>query len=177
MTSPAAEQASGGRRLVTPIESLSVLVGAHPDALLEIYGQARATDPAELGDAPRGRLLAAVPGADLFLLTRPIFRGLATDLLPWRGKVFDHGGNSGQNVVFGQRMLRFSAEVGPSVIDGRPALILDYGVAAYHNPWPVRALRDELRTVGEGIAIGPAVLTGVGEARPLFWFGLEIARG
>lgn len=176
MTSPAAERTSGGRRLVTQIESLSVLVGAHPDALLEYYGQARATDPAELGDAPRGRLLALVPGADLFLVTRPIFQALASDLLPWRGKVFDHGGNSGQNVVFGQRVLRFSAEVGPSAIDGRPALILDYGVAAHKNPWPVRALRDELRTVGDGVAIGPAVLAGVGAPRPLFWFGLEIAR-
>ena len=174
MTSSAAEQSSsGGKRLVTQVESLSVLVGAHPDALLKIYARASATDPAELGDAPRGRILALVPGADLFLVTRPLLRALATDLLPWRGKAFDHGGNSGRNVVLGQKLLRFRAEVAPSVIDGRPSLVLDYG--AHHHAWPLRAFRDELRTVGSGIAIGPAVFVGSGAPRPLFWFGLEIA--
>src|SRR5512146_1362879 len=123
MTSPAVEHASS-RRVVMQVESLSVLVGAHPDALLEIYGQGRATDPAELGDAPRGRLLAVVPGAGLFLAMRPLLRALATDMLPWRGKVFDHGGSSGQNVVFGRRVLRFQAEVKPSALDGKPALVL-----------------------------------------------------
>ncbi|MFT3768744.1 MAG: hypothetical protein QM820_25135 [Minicystis sp.] len=136
-------------------------------------GQAPATDPAELGDAPRGRLLALVPGADLFLLTRPVFRALASDLFPWRGKSFDHGGNSGQNVVLGRRLFRFHAEVAASVIDGRSSLVLDYG--AHDNAWPIRALRDELRTVGSGVAIGPAIFTGAGASRPLFWFGLEIA--
>lgn len=166
------QQASGGRRIVTQVDALSVLVGAHPDALDKIYRQARATDPAELGDAPRGRVLAFERGADLYLITRPLVRALATDLLPWRGKVFDHGGNSGQNVVLGKKVLRFHAEIAASAIDGRPALVLDY--AAHPNPWPVRALRDELRTVGSGIAIGPALASG--SSRPLFWFGLEIAR-
>jgi hypothetical protein len=49
--------------------------------------------------------------------------------------------------------------------------VLDY--AAHANPWPIRAIRDELRTVGNGIAIGPALRAG--SSRPLFWFGLEIA--
>lgn len=172
MTTATVEHASGGRRAVMQVSSLSVLVGAHPDALLAIYQDGRATDPAELGDAPRGRILAVIPGAELFLVTRPLVRALATNLLPWRGKVFDHGGASGQNVVFGRRVLRFSAEVGPSAIDGRSALRLDYSPAAHDNPWPVRDIRDELRTVGDGIAIGPA-LHG---SRPLLWFGLEIAR-
>jgi hypothetical protein len=172
MTTTAVEPAPGGRRVVTQVPSLSFLVGAHPDALVAIYREGRATDPAELGDAPRGRLLAINPGGELFLLTRPLVRALAKGALPWRGKVFDHGGASGQNVVFGRKVLRFAAEVGPSAIDGRPALLLDYARPAHENPWPVRAIRDELRTVGDGIAIGPA-LHGV---RPLFWFGLEIAR-
>jgi len=172
MTTTAAEHAPGGRRAATQVSSLSVLVGAHPDALLAFYQEGRAADPAELGDAPRGRLLALIPGGELFLLTRPLLRALATDLLPWRGKVFDHGGASGQNVIFGKRALRFSAEVGPSAIDGRPALLLDYAPAAHDNPWPVRAIRDELRTVGDGVAIGPALYG----SRPLIWFGLEIAR-
>lgn len=165
-----AEQQPTGKRLVTQVESLQALVGAHPDALEKVYRAGRATDPAELGPAPRGRFLSVTPGSDLFLLTRHVVRALASDLLPWRGKVFDHGGNSGQNVIFGRQVFRFQAEVGPSALDGRTALVLDY--AAHPNPWPVRAIRDELRTVGRGIAIGPAWMHG----RVILWFGLELPR-
>jgi len=162
-----------GRRVVTQVESLSSLVGGHPDALRKIFGAGKATDPAELGESPRGRLLAIAAGADVFLLFRPLLRGASEyGLLPWRGKTFDHGGNSGQNVVLGRKLARFHAEVGPSHLDGRPALALTYDLPAYGNPWPLRAVRDELRTVAPGIAIGPAIFT---ESLPttLLWFGLE----
>lgn len=179
MTTPAAApQAPAGRRVLPQIDSLAPLVGAHPDALLNIFGDGRATDPAELGlghPGPRGRILAVVPGPDLFLAVRPILRAFASDHLPWRGKVFDHGGNSGVNVLFGRQAFRFQAEVGPSAIDGRPSLVLDYAPSAHGNPWPVRAIRDELRTVGNGVAIGPAFLVGGGTPRLVLWFGLEMA--
>ncbi len=178
MTSPAASpSASSGKRNLTRIDSLSSLVGAHPEALGSLFSNGRAADPGELGDAPRGRLLALVPGAELYMATRPLIRALATDMLPWRGKVFDHGGNSGQNVVLGRKVFRFQAEVGPSALDQKPALVLTYDAEAYANPWFVRVLRDELRTVGPGIAIGPAILVASGTPRPLFWFGLEVTRG
>jgi hypothetical protein len=174
MTSSAAgQETSAGRRLVTPVASLSTLVGAHPDALRKIFGAARPTDPAELGDTPRGLLLALSQGTGVFLLQRPIVRALAGGLLPWEGKTFDHGGNSGQNVVLGRRAFRFHAEVGPSRIDGRPALVLTYDGEAHGNPWPLRAIVDELRTAGEGLAIGPAFFVGRGGATELLWFGLE----
>lgn len=174
MTTPAPEQHTTGRqRMVPQVGALADLVGAHPDALLQIYRSGRPADPAELGDSPRGLFLAPIPGADLFLLTRPIMRALAKGWLPWQGKAFDHGGNAGQNVIFGQKMVRFHAEVAPSALDGNPSLILSY--EGHGNPWPIRAIRDELRTVGDGVAVGPAFLV-AGEPRPLFWFGLEIAR-
>lgn len=178
MTSQAAEhQASVGKRVLTQVDSLAGLVGAHPDALREIFRSGRATDPAELGASPRGRMLAIMPGSNVFLLTRPLVRAMATDYNPWRGVVFDHGGNSGVNVVFGKQAFRFQVEVGPSALDGRPALILDYGAAAHQNPWPLRSIRDELRTVGNGIAIGPTLSPKAGgEPRVRAWFGLEIAR-
>jgi hypothetical protein len=176
MTTQAAEpQAPAGRRVATPIDALAPLVGAHPDALLQFFGEGRATDPAELGPEPRGRILAIVPGAEMFLALRPILRALASDRLPWRGKIFDHGGSSGANVLFGRTAFRFQSEVAPSAIDGRPSLVLDYGLAAYRNPWPVRTIRDELRTVGKGVAIGPAFLVGGGAPRAVLWFGLEMA--
>jgi hypothetical protein len=174
--STAVEHEATGRRIVTQVESLSALVGAHPDALQKIYGAARPTDPAELGPDPRGRLLALTPASEVFLAVRPLVRALASDLFPWRGKVFDHGGNSGQNVVLGRKVVRFRAEVAPSEIDGRPALVLTYDAPAHGNPWPLRAIRDELRTVGKGIAIGPALFTRGGTSTTLLWFGLEASR-
>lgn len=177
MSSPATERApSLGKRNVTRIDSLDSLVGGHPEALGALFAGGPATDPAELGDAPRGRLLAQIPGAGLFMATRPLLRALATDLLPWRGKVFDHGGNSGQNVVLGRKMFRFQVQIGPSMIDQRPALVLTYDAEAHGNPWIVRMIRDELRTVGPGVAIGPAILVAGSRPRPLFWFGLEVER-
>jgi len=165
--------AGGGSRIVAPPGSLDELVGAHPDALRKMYRNGRPADPAELGDHPRGRILAIEAAGDLFLMIRPIVRALATDAFPWKGKVFDHGGNAGQNVVLGKPMLRFRTELGPSEVDGKPTLVLLYDSDAFKNPWPVRAIRDELRSIGPRIAIGPAYITlPSGGRRCLLWFGL-----
>ena len=160
-------------RLASHVGKLDDLIGAHPDALRKIYSGGRPTDPGELGETPRGRLLALDGAREIFSLLKPVLRALGGDALPWKGKVFDHGGNAGQNIVLGKNMLRFRTERGPSDIDGRPTLVLLYDSAAFKNPWPVRAMRDELRTVAPGIAIGPAFMTIAGARRPLFWFGLE----
>ena len=176
MSPPAAETAA--RRGAAPITSLDSLVAAHPGTLSELFVAARPTDPAELGDAPRGRLLAFAPGAEVFLAFRPLLRALGGGLMPWRGKTFDHGGNSGQNVLLNRRAFRFQAEVALSRLDGRPALALTYDAPAHGNPWPISALRDELRTVGPGVAIGPAFFLPPGASAPvaLLWFGLESAQ-
>lgn len=171
--SEAGEGASTGRRVVTQVTSLDVVVGAHPDALRAIYHAGRPTDPAELGDAPRGALLSLSERNGLFLVTRPLLRALGHGLLPWKGKTFDHGGNSGQNVILGKPVLRFHAELGPSALDGKHALILRYDTPAYKNPWPFSAMVDEMRTVGAGIALGPALMTVGGGAVVMFWYGLE----
>lgn len=170
----AAEQERGGpRRRVMAVESLRSLVGAHPEALRGLYGAGHPTDPGELGDAPEGRLLALESGTSFFLALRPVVHALAGDLLPWKGKAFDHGGNGGSNVLFGRRVIRFRTESTASLLDGRPTLVLRYDEPAFRNPWPIRTIVDELRTVGTGIAIGPAFLPVAGVPRLLFWFGLE----
>ena len=156
------------------VTSLSTLVGAHPDALRSIYERGSPADPESLGDAPRGRVLAIGDNARAFMLMRPLLQTLATDALPWKGKVFDHGGNSGQNVVFSRRAFRFHAEVEPSYLDGKPSLLLRYGDPAYKNPRLLRAVVDELREVGPGVAIGPALRVAKdGSPDLLLWFGLE----
>lgn len=157
-------------RLVTSARSLDELVGAHPDALLAIYGTGSAADPEDLGfvQAPaRGRFLCFVQTSGLHLAARPFVKALATDRLPWRGKIFEPGG--GANLLFGRPSYRFATEVGPSQIDGLPTLILRYD--AHGHGWPVRLIRDELRTIGPGLAIGPAFLSD----KVVLWFGLERA--
>jgi hypothetical protein len=162
-----------GRRVVTRADSLDALVGSHPGALQKIYAGGRPADTGELGAEPRGRLLAFEPVRSVFLLVRPIVRALASDFLPWQGKVFDHGGNSGQNRLFGKQMLRFHAEVGPSAVDGNPTLVLRYDDPAFKNPWPVSAVVDELRSIADGLAIGPALFESGGQQRVVLWWGLE----
>lgn len=156
-------------RHATSVNSLDALVGAHPDALRDMYLAGRPADPAELGDAPAGRVLALDRLDTMFLAVRPAIRSMKSALFPWKGKTFDHGGNSGQNRIFGRTTLRFRTEVGPSVLDGAPTLILHYDRA----PWPIRGLRDELRMVAPGVAIGPVFSNEGASGRPVFWFGLE----
>ncbi len=120
----------------TPVTSLDSLVAAHPDSLGELFAAGRATDPAELGDAPRGRVLAFAHGAEVFLVFRPLLRALGSGLMPWRGKTFDHGGNSGQNVLASAAARSAS----------RPRSPPRSGMAA--RPW--RSPTTPLRTVTPG---------------------------
>ncbi len=160
------EQDRGRARVTTVVHNLDELVAAHPSALAEIFGRGSALDPAELGDAPRGVLLAFVGGEPVHLLARPLARVVSSGAARlWQGVRFDHGGNSGVNVVFGQSSLRFRTELGPSSLDGGPALGLLYDRASF--PW--NRLRDELRRISPGIAIGPTFVGG----RHVGWFGLS----
>jgi hypothetical protein len=170
-------ETSGGRRVMPQVTSLDALVGAHPDALAELYASGKPADPAELGDAPRGRLLVLQPTARVFMATRPLMTALASNWFPWKGKEFDHGGNSGTNALFGRKVCRFRAHVERSELDGKPTLALTYHEKAFGNPWPISAVKDELRAVGSGIAIGPAFAAWGGRQHLLLWFGLENVEG
>lgn len=128
------------------------LVGAHLETLAAMYEQAAPTDPEELGPTPRGLVLSVSGTAPVHLAMRPLVRGLSRGLRPiWKGLTFDHGGNSGTNRYLGGRALRFRSERAPSKLDDRPALVLTYEKAL----WPMSSLRDELRTIMPGVAIGP----------------------
>lgn len=168
-----AEKESAGGRVVTKVASLVTLVGAHPDAIQAIYEAGKPADPGLLGDAPRGTILTTAFAPGLFLVERGIVRGLARALVPWTGKTFDHGGNSGRDIVFGQPAFRFHTFVAPSRIDARATLCFDYAHEAHANPWPIRAIKAELRAISPGVAIGPAYFMTGKTARLMAWFGLE----
>lgn len=167
-------RAAGGNFKATRVRTLDELVGGHPEALRAIYRAGRATDPAELGESPRGLFLAIEPTREIHFLVRPLVQAMTGGLMPWKGKSFD-GMGSGKNLVFGRQAVPFAYETGPSDIDGEPTLVIQYSRAEHGNPWPIRNIRDELRTVADGLAIGPALFSATesGDRRVFLWFGLE----
>jgi len=159
-------------RIATNVTSLDTLVGAHPSALESIFAKGEAARPESLGDRPRGRLLTLAAAREVHLALRPVIEWLSSSLMPWEGVVFDHGGNAGANLVFGRETARFRAESTSSAIDGQPALVLTYASAR----WPINLLRDELRLVNDGLAIGPTFVEIGGKPHLVAWFGLEASR-
>ncbi len=151
------------------VTSLDELLGAHPDTLRTLFAGGQATELHDIGESPRGRLLASEQARDVNALARPIVQALAKPL-PWRGKVLRADG-TGANVVFGREVAAFSWSIEPSALDGEPAFVLSYA----SQPWPLRALHDELRTVADGIAIGPIVVRTPAGPVVIGWFGLERA--
>lgn len=100
---------------------------------------------------------------------------------PWEGKSFQSRGKdegSGINRVrLGgrHRLFPFRTHFGPSVIDGQPALVLDYDDP--DNPGVIRAIHDEVREVAPGLYFGPACLKKkAGGTSTALWFALD-ARG
>ncbi len=161
------EPRSHHARIATLVTELDSLVGAHPETLSEIFLRGIAAEPEELGELPRGRLLAFGGAEAVHLALRPIVVAASRALTLWDGVVFDHGGAAGANRIRGRETLRFVVERGASRLDAGPALVLRYDAA----PRPFRGMRDELRLVAPGLAIGPAYL---GDAL-LAWVGLEAA--
>lgn len=150
------------------VGTIDELVACHPATLRGLFADAPPLDPTEIGEQPRGRLLALEPLASLHVASRPLVRWFARSPL-WHGVGFDHGGNAGYNRVLGGTAARFRAAVEPSELDGRPALVLHYD----RNPWPVRAFRDEVRRLDARIALGAFFLQSGDRTRLLGWFGLE----
>jgi hypothetical protein len=79
--------------------------------------------------------------------TRALSRGAR---LVWQGKVFEPGQTTAVNRFFGLRLIRAQVYQGPSWLDGRPSLVLDYSQTSriYADN------RDEIRQVGPGLFLG-----------------------
>jgi hypothetical protein len=122
------------------------------------YGRGTLPDSLRLLDgAPACRMLA-VRGLPL----APIARFAASRSFPWAGKTFratSDGAGEGINRVrlAGVReWYPFSTRIEPSVMDGKPCILLDYDRP--ENPFFIRAIRDELREVSPGLFLGPALI-------------------
>ncbi|MDM1895385.1 hypothetical protein PP299_14445 [Mycobacteroides abscessus] len=131
-----------------------------------------------LGASPAGRGLA-IRGLD---------RGLAGVVLRatngwryayWAGKAItsdnDGRAGTGSNIDrFGRELVPFTLRFGPSVIDGKEALIFDYDHAS--NSRITRRLYNELRQISPGIFLGSVNWQTNGRYRQLAWFALDASR-
>jgi hypothetical protein len=145
------------------------------EELEALYLRAKAPHSLEALDGePRGYLLdvAGLSRTPLASLVRLLGTSAS---LPWEGKTFrGEGGGRGEGI----NRMRPLGEVAPfvtsieaSAIDGAPCVVLDYGQAA--NPWPIRAIRDELREVSPGLLFGPAMVELWGRRVTFLYFALE----
>jgi hypothetical protein len=169
-TTPSSNERRSGSPRVTKVESLATLVGAHPDALRDLYAAGDPTDATALGGLRRGLLLTVEPLEGAFVLTRPLVRAFSR-LGLFAGKTFESGGTAGQDRFAGGDRFRFRCELGPSLLDGKPTLVMRYDELG--NPWPISACVDELRTIGN-VGIGLTALSPGRHARVAFWWGLEL---
>jgi hypothetical protein len=153
---------------------------------------AAGTVPESLDGFHRGRLIATTLGHGLDF----VWESLARLWMPWKGKTFDDGTNSGWNVFasggrFVARLIwpryrgiepfspgldtafRFVTSAGSSAtVQGSSVLRIDYDLQ--DNPeWPIRRVLDELVRVDEGLFLGQALFRLGAQWRRAAWFSLE----
>ncbi len=110
----------------------------------------------------------------------PLRRWAASSSFVWEGKTFNAASDTrgvGHNRVSipgalgRQNLFPFDTGFGPSAIDGRPTLILDYDLAV--NPPYIRRIHDEIREVSPGLFLGPAMWKGARAKSLVLWFALD----
>lgn len=143
---------------------------ADSEAVYEkLYAAGRAPQAAEIQGNWRGSALVFArqkPLPSLPLLNLVIE---AVSLKFWDGKTFSGAG--GANRLLGGRLklFGFTTEIRPSRTGTGEALALDYG----SNPYPVSAIRDEVRQIAERRLLGRAYLHAPdGKDHFLFYFML-----
>jgi hypothetical protein len=167
---------SARRDSLHTLDTLAQRTAAELDALYRAANVSTTMHSAD-GDLV-GRMLAVrgIPPA----FAAPLRRWSASSSFVWEGKTFqaatDTRGKGINRVhvpgLFGrQSLFPFETTFGPSAIDGRPALILDYDLDV--NPGYIRRIHDEIREVAPGLFLGPAMWKGVREPRLLLWFALD----
>lgn len=163
----------------SPLHTLDGLARRSSDELDALYRAANVSPTLHAADgALVGRMLAVrgLPSS----IGAPLRRWAASPSFLWEGKTFQASSETrgvGHNRVFGgavlghQNLFPFETAFGPSAIDGKPTLVLDYDLAV--NPGYIRHIHDEIREVAPGLFLGPAMWKR-GEARTLvLWFALD----
>jgi hypothetical protein len=177
MLSTQTTHATTSRSSVHSLDTLAQRTFAELDAL---YRAATVSQTMHAADgALVGRMLAVrgLPGA----IAGSLRRWAASRSFVWEGKTFEAATDTkgvGHNRVFipnvfgHQNLFPFDTSFGPSAIDGKPTLILDYDLRV--NPGYIRHIHDEIREVSPGLFLGPAMWKGAGDKKTLLlWFALD----
>ncbi len=90
----------------------------------------------------------------------------------WRGKVFDESGCGLVNQWCGFRAIKARVSYGPSRLDGKTSLIMDYG----ETSWIWADVRDEMREVAPGLYLGRMYHCKSGRAEFQIFFALQETR-
>ncbi|MPZ50007.1 MAG: hypothetical protein GEU75_12055 [Dehalococcoidia bacterium] len=151
-----------------------------------------------LGAPPRpdGRYEGELVALSTGLLSDPFFEWLTRIYLPWKGKTFDPGASTGDNVFEDNawskateklgwpgyrvqsdeepgivRVFPFRTFVAPGIEDPEtPVLKINY--ADMPNPLPVKRIVDEVVELPGGYILGKAHMRGLREFRRVCFFGL-----
>lgn len=139
-----------------------------------LYAAGRTPQVARVRGDFRGKVLATPALGGFSSLT-----GVLTpaELSIWKGKSFEPTSakeGRGHNRLVGQiEFGNFRFYVGPSRAGSFKALQLDYGQPG--NPWPISAIRDEIREIAPGLLLGQAYLQVGASEKLLFYWALEAA--
>ncbi len=162
-----------------PPLSLDTLADRTHDELDALYRNATVSTTMHAADGKLvGRMLTirGLPGG----IAKGLRRWAAAPSFLWEGKTFQASSDTrgdGHNRVFvpralgRQNLFPFETSFGPSAIDGKPTLILDYDLRA--NPSYIRKIHDEIREVSPGLFLGPAMWKGEKAKIHVLWFGLD----
>jgi hypothetical protein len=166
----------------TPLFTLDALAQRSHAELDALYRAATVSSSMHAADgALVGRMLAVkgLPGT----LATPLRRWAGSSSFVWEGKSFEASSDShgmgfnrvnGAGVLGRQNLFPFATSFGPSAIDGKPTLILDYDLAV--NPGYIRHVHDEIREVSPGVFLGPAMWKRGAAKIMILWFGLDATR-
>ena len=161
------------------IHNLDTLAHKTSEDLDALYRAATVSTTMHAADgALVGRMLAVrgLPGA----LAKPLRNWAASRSFLWEGKTFQASADTrgvGHNRIFvpglfgRQNLFPFDTSFGPSAIDGKPTLILDYDLDV--NPAYIRHVHDEIREVSPGLFLGPAMWKRGNDKTLVLWFALD----
>ena len=165
---------------VAPELTLDTLAARSYDELAALYRDAATPRTLHAVDGkPKGRMLA-VRGVDKTPLAPLVRSFAASPSFVWDGKTFNaHSDEEGEGInrirIAGalgrQNLFPFHTHFGPSSVDGKATLVLDYDLPA-NPPW-IRKVHDEIREVAPGLFLGPAMWKGAEGAAMVLWFALD----
>ncbi len=156
------------------IRGLDELLALDVDALEDLYCNATTPKVDDLKGDLVGRMLVS-PAANPAVAD--VMRSLASaSWFPWKGKTFaprDASAGEGWNRVFTDKNLwfRFTTFMGKSKAGSFDAVQLDYDHP--ENPFFIRAIQDEVRTLSPGLWLGQAWLVVNGKPWLALYFALQ----